>query len=128
MNIEIFKRNIKLQELGIGKLSIKEQKMFDFLNNNLTNLNTYTYPNSTILIFRKGDSNVLEYDKKTEYLHVIYDRIWEFFESTFDMRHYDIMTLIEWWCVDTLKLRIKYTYTNGHREATVVDINELTII
>ena len=49
INIDILIRNIKLQELGIDKLSTKEQELLDFLNENLTNLNTYQlyeYPNS----------------------------------------------------------------------------------
>ena len=36
-NIEIFKRNIQLENLGIGKLSDKEGKLLDFLNKNFTN-------------------------------------------------------------------------------------------
>ena len=111
MNLEIFKRNIKLQELGIDKLSTKEQEILDFLNENLTDLNTYTTNNHlNYLFFGKNKENIiLEYNKENGYLYVAYEKIWAFFESKFDMKYTEIQGLMGWWVGDTLHLKVNHT-------------------
>ena len=112
MNVEIFKRNIKLQELGIGKLSSVEQKILDFLNENLTDLNAYTTNNYlNYLFFGKNKENiVLEYNKESGYLYVSCDRIWSFFESEFDIKDIDIQMVIGWYLGNTLNLKVNHIY------------------
>ena len=101
MNLEIFKRNIKLQELGIDKLSGIERIIFDFLNENLTDLNVYTSDRHTYLnrlFFGKDTENiVLTYNKKSGHLNIDYDIIWKVFKYTFNMDNFVIDELITWW-------------------------------
>ena len=113
MNLEIFKRNIKLQELGITKLSIKEQELLDFLNDNLTDLNTYTSDEyANFLFFGKDIKNIiLKYKRDIGYLYVQYDKIWVFFESKFDIQYTEIQSLMRWWVGDNLHLKISHIRT-----------------
>ena len=110
MNVDIFKRNIKLQELGI-ELSDMEQKLLDFLNENLSGLNIYTtHTYSNPLFFGKNKDNlILKYNKENGYLYTHYDKIWSFFESKFDMEYTDIQKLIGWYVGETLNLKVNHT-------------------
>ena len=105
MNINIFIRNIKLQELGIGKLSIKEQELLDFLSVNLTDLNTYTNDKYIgELFFGKDKENIILSCKNIEYLYVSYTKIWIIIRDKFDIRGDGIRTLMRYWVGNTLNL------------------------
>jgi len=82
MDIGIFKRNIQLYKLGIGELGVDEQKLYDFLTENLWNIDTYIsneYPE--MLYFGKNRrSIILCYDSDNRILDV-YDKIWLFFRD-----------------------------------------------
>ena len=130
MNLEIFKRNIKLQELGISKLSTKEQEFFDFLNENLTNLNTYASDKShDSLFFGKDIKNiVLEYNKENGYVYVSYVKIWSFFESKFDIKYTEMQGLMRWWVGDNLHLKVNHTsYYLGEYDNYVGDTLHLMV-
>ena len=108
MNIEIFKRNIKLQELGIGVLSNKEQKIFDFLNENLTNLNTYTldkYP-GYIFMGKDFENFIIQYHIYDKFLYLKYDRIWAYLENEFNMNYSKSKDILKWWIYDKLDLEV----------------------
>ena len=123
MNIQILKRNIKLQELGIETLSSGEQKILDFLNEKLSGLNTYTSDiYSNLLFFGKDKENiVLEYNKEIGYLYVSYRKIWSFFESKFDMKYADIQKLIGWYVGETLNLKVTHTNKTASTAANLLE-------
>ena len=105
MDINILIRNIKLQELGIGELSIEEQIIFDFLNENLKDLNTYPsnrYPN-WLCIGRDRKNIILNYDKTKKFLYLSHEKIW----VSIRMDYGEIGKLIGLWVESTLNLEIK---------------------
>ena len=112
MDINIFIRNVKLQELGIGRLTKGEQELLNFLNENLTNLNTYTNDKHIGELFLgrdKGDI-ILSY-RGREYLYVSYDKIWIIIRDKFDIRGDVIRTLMRYWIGNTLDLDIPKVIT-----------------
>jgi hypothetical protein len=110
MNIEILKRDIALDSLGIGELDDKSKQIMDFLNEHLTDLNQYTrdeLPNK-IYFGKSKDSIVLEYDLKNEWIWVDHMTIWLFFLTKMDMEYMEIQALIQWWVETTLNLKISH--------------------
>jgi len=91
-SIKILKRNLSLSKLGIGELSTIEQKMYDFLINNLTNLNIYTcsdYP-GILFIGKSEESIILQYSINDKFLSASINKIWNFFENELGMSDGDI--------------------------------------
>ena len=109
MNVGIFKRNIKLQELGIGNLSIKEQEILDFLNKNLTNLNAYACDKYFGYLFFGKDNEdiILKYSVLNGFLYLHSDKIWSFLEYRFNMGYSEIQELLMWWVDGVLNLRVE---------------------
>lgn len=105
MNTEIFKRNIKLQELGIGELSIREQEILDFLNEKVNYLNSYSSDKHTDFLFfgKSKDNIILQYIEQGRYIYVG-GVIWSFFELKLNMEYIDIQELMGWWVGNLLNI------------------------
>jgi len=114
MDIKIFKRNIQLSKLGIGELDDDEKKIYNFLVDNLSNLQTFiSDKNPDELFFGKSrESIVLIYDSKNETLHIDYVKIWSFFRDDLLMERSYIEILIKWWIGVQLNLKPKHISTH----------------
>ena len=107
MKIKQFIRNIKIQELGIEKLSNYEQEILDFLNEHLSNLNSYNsheYP--TTLFFGKNTQNIiLEYRPFNGRLLIKQEIHWFFNKKMYSSG--EIINIIQWWIGDVYQIDIK---------------------
>jgi len=110
MNIDIFKRNLQLYKLGIAELESNEKRIYDFLINNLTNLNLYTSDeHSYIIYFGKTINDIfLNYNSKNGMLMIDYDNIWSFFSDILSMEYSHILQLMRWWVDVALDLKPIY--------------------
>jgi len=117
MNVEIFIRNVQLAKLGIAEFNSDEKKTYEFLIDNLSELNTYiSYEKPNRLYFGKvPDKIVLEYDLEDEQLWVEY-HIWKYLIY----KHIDIKPLLKWWVKNTLGLNPKHIDNNDYDEEEVV--------
>jgi len=109
MNLEIFIRNVQLAKLGIGELDDDEKKIYNFLVDNLSNLQTFiSDKNPDSLYFGKNrESLVLSYNSKNETLYINNKKIWSFFRDDLSIEPSDIATLIKWWVGVELDLKPK---------------------
>ena len=111
MNIENFsKRNISLYKLGLLELDNDEKKAYDFLMNNLCDLNIY-YSERTpdVLYYGKSVTEfVLEYDIRDGCVLVSCSEIWSFFNRELSMTRDDIVSLILLWINIYLDLKARY--------------------
>jgi len=115
INIQIFIRNVQLAKLGIAELEGFEKKTYEFLIENLSNLNTYIckrYPNN--LYFGKSPNEiVLDYDSEYGYIWADEEEIWLFFKLDINMSYYDFSTLIKWWVERIFNIKpIRVLYQN----------------
>jgi len=109
MNIEIFKRNVQLHKLGITELESSEQKIYQFLIDNLTGLCIYTSDKKpNYLYFGKSqESIVLSYNYIDNYLLISSDNIWHFFSDFLYIQYEDMHSLMRWWMEVILDLKLK---------------------
>jgi len=109
MNIKKVIRNIQLSKLGISELDSDEKKIYEFLIDNLSKLNTYiSDDNPNCVYFGKNIENiVLSYYEKNELLNVSYEKIWSFFSRDTGMIYENIQLLVIWWGENTLNLKVK---------------------
>ena len=63
----------------------KEQLFIDIIKNNIIKNDVKEYPFRIFLL--KDDKYMFEYDWKTEFLMCSYNRVWEVFESKFNMSY-----------------------------------------
>ena len=107
INIEIFKRNIKLKELGVVDLSNDEQELFDSLNKHLSNLSKYYGHVATDIHYGKSSEEIIiQYDSLTNYL--FYDTKYSIYLTMmFDIERYMVSELIIWWFINYYKMNIK---------------------
>ena len=91
MNVDILIRDFKLFRLGTGELDDNEAKIYNFLVDNLCELNTYTsvdIPRVGWLYFGKSEIDidiVLFYNPKCEDLYVNYG-LWYFLNEDLNIR------------------------------------------
>ena len=110
INIKMLVRNLQLEMLGIGKLSSMERELFNFLNENLNNLNTYTSDKEKdCLFFGKSPHDIiLKYYSKDNSLCVNYYK-------SYNLREYENnVEITTWWCGYALNLNINsisYVYS-----------------
>jgi len=124
MNVEIFKRNVQLAKLGIAELDGDEKTIYDFLVDNLSNLNTYTSDGEPDWLYfgKTIDTIVLSYDSQKECLCVIYQKIWSFFSANLSMEYPDLHSLMRWWVIDTLDLKLKHIQLS--KNITFVEVTD----
>jgi len=72
MDVNIFKRNVALHELGIGELSYKEKKVYDYLLENLTDLKK-TVNHEHIVLSNSNDDELLVYYITNKHLYIGHD-------------------------------------------------------
>jgi len=110
MNIRVFNRNIQLYKLGIADLNIDEKKIYDFLVDNLSELDTYISEETPGDLYFGKDKNtiIMYYDSKKRYIHISYTEIWEFIELEIYIQYSGIESLIIWWVKKTLDLNIEH--------------------
>jgi len=105
MDVIILKRNIALAKLGIGDLNFRERRVYNFLKDNLLDLNCYKtkdYP--SVYFFGKSETSiVLEYHFIVDYLCINYNDIWSYFVYM-NIEEEDIKSLIRWWIKDTINI------------------------
>jgi len=108
MNIQIFVRNISLTKLGLTELKGREKRIYEFLMENLSGLNTYTSDKKPkMLYFGKSEEDIVLFcNSESETFYVDTDKIWSFFENGLSMDYSDIKSLIIWWVAMTLNLNI----------------------
>jgi len=107
MNIEKFKRNLQLYKLRIAELDGDEYLLYNFLINNLSDLNTYSPNNGTdVIYFGKSRMEiVLEYGPVYAMLWVDGIKIWKFLRDIIKLEVYDIQLIILWWVKNTLDIK-----------------------
>jgi len=109
MIVKKFKRNVQLHKLGIAELEDNEKKVYVFLINNLTNLNSYVSDEYPYIIYfgKSRESTVLMYNSTSGYLWVSNDKVWFYFSNILSMKFFVIKLLIDWWVDITLNLKPK---------------------
>ena len=115
INVEIFIRNVKLQELGIQCLSTKEQKLLDELNSTLGELNIYISEEFNGFDIGKSKEDILfVYYKDSKHLYLEDGKIWMIFKVRYNMMEYKEMAkLIQWWIESILDLKVVGTFLYG---------------
>ena len=118
MNIGLIIRDIKLYQLGIIELDGVPRKVYEFLNEYLTELNEYKSKMYThYRFFGKDNMDIvinfdeISYDKT---LYIRFDILIKL-EDEIDLYNYDIAQIIKWWCSMELKIKFNHitnTYVN----------------
>lgn len=71
----------------------KKQRFKEFLQGLEIKINLKEYPDS--IFFFKGDDYYFEYDWKNKRFWVSYDRVWKVFQEEYNMKYYEIQSLIK---------------------------------
>lgn len=97
-----------------GKIDDKTKEIFNFVNENLLNLNKFEvgYYKGWIFYMNSNGKCILEYCLNNFDLFVKYYDFWEVLETKFNLNYYDIQDFIYYRVVKVYKLIIKST--NGY--------------
>jgi len=122
INIDIFKRNIKLYKLGVSKLFGNELILYDHLNR-LSSLSRYIIENrSQFLLFGTSEEEILLlYNKNSKSCLIHPSKVWNIIFKKADIGYTDAKYLLIWWMEYTLNIPISrvlmmsasWNYTQG---------------
>ena len=113
MNFKQIIRSIKLSVILNEPLTGEVSEIVSFLNDNLSNLNTFkndTYPDY-IFYGKDKDSLLFFQDIKNGCCYVHNDKIWSVFESKLNMQHTDIQQLMTWYIGNIYQIDVVNTNT-----------------
>jgi len=108
MDFKLFTRNVSLYKLGIGDLVGDDKRIYDFLIENLYNLNTYTESNGDLDFGKDIDSIVLKYYPSTKKLYILGKYFFKFFDIDSSIGFDLVIIIIKWWVRLTLYINVDY--------------------
>ena len=108
MNIKSFIRNVSLFKLGISELDINEKQIYNFLVDELSDLNLFRYDHTNIIYYGISEDNlILKYHPWAQIMWVNYNPVWApLVKNKAITNTNEIPELLKWWFGTTLGIKI----------------------